>query len=84
MQNLLVDIFTPGNGKSYEYLLDGLLTAGQVMEKIAGDISEFENQGIALDPASLMFVNLSTGAEIPGGSVLWEAGVRSGHRLMLL
>jgi len=84
MTKLLIDVFLPGNGKTYEFQLDGSMPVGQATARIIGSILEAEKNTVSLDPdtAVLSCANL---AKILGADMtLWEAGVKSGHRLILV
>jgi hypothetical protein len=84
MIKLLVDVFTPGNGKTYEFLLDGAMTVDQAKEQIIASVLAAEQGGVMLDISSALLGDVSAGQLISGGTPLYTAGVRSGHRMVLM
>jgi hypothetical protein len=80
---ILVDIITPGNGKSYELMLDDKLSVGAAKEKIIEQIIAFENGYIDFDINAALFSH-ATRAQLPDYRNLRKAGVYSGHKLYLL
>jgi hypothetical protein len=84
MVKLLIDVYTPGNGKTYEFQLDGDMPAGRAAEQIIRSILETENGAVALDASNAILCDETTQAYVPAGLTLRAAGVRSGHRLILV
>ena len=81
---IYVDVVTPGNGKTYEFRLDGAMTVGRAREQMIKEITEAEGGNIALDPGNAVLGDLDTRAVLRGPDTLPAAGVKSGHRLILL
>ncbi len=81
---IFVDVKTPGNGKTYEFQLDSIITVGQAKDKMINEITEIENGNITLNPEKVILNNLNTRARLSDSDTLTLAGVKSGHRLMLL
>lgn len=84
MSKIFVDVATPGNGKVYEFQLDNTMTVEQARMKMIEEIREFESGNISLDPDKVMLCNLNTRAMLPEAETLRQAGVKSGHRLLLV
>lgn len=84
MAKIFVDVQTPGNGKTYEFQLDSVMTVGQARAKIIDEITEVESGNITLKPEKVMLCNLNTRVRLPDEDTLKAAGVKSGQRLMLL
>ena len=80
---ILVEVTTPGNGKSYELVLDDKLTVGAAKEKIIEQIVAFENGCIAFDEDVALFSSAAS-VKLPDFRNLRKAGVESGHMLLLL
>lgn len=81
---LIVEIETPGNGKVYEFRADETLTAGQLKALAAGEIAQFENGGVALDPGAVRLFHKRRRRVVEEGVPLAAAGIRSGDRLLML
>ena len=81
--NILIEVQTPGNGKTYELKLDDKLTVGLAKEKIIEQICLFENNCIEFEKGAALF-SPSLSARLPDNRNLRKAGLRSGQRLFLL
>jgi hypothetical protein len=81
---IFVEVNTPGNGKTYEFQLDSIMTVGQVKAKMIDEITEIESGNITLDHKNAMLSNLSTKARLSDSKTLTAAGIKSGHSLLLL
>ena len=86
MAKLLVDVFTPGNGKSYTFRMEESITVGAATEAILQSIREEENDAMALgqDSKTVILSDIHTRTRLAPGLTLYAAGVRSGHRLLLV
>jgi hypothetical protein len=84
MAKLLIDVIVPGNNKTYEFRLSGDVTAGQAAERMIGAILETENNAVALDPQTVVLCDADAGVRLDAGDTLRGAGVKSGHRLILV
>ena len=84
MVKLLVDIFTPGNGKTYEFQLDGSMSVSQATVQIVNNIREAENDAITFDENEAVLSDLNIPRRLNVGKTLLAEGVKSGHRLMLV
>ena len=80
---ILVEVTTPGNGKTYELMLDDRLTVGVAKQKIIEEILAFENDCIAFDDGVSLFAPASC-ARLPDNLNLRKAGLRGGQTLFLL
>lgn len=80
---ILIEVITPGNGKTYEIMLDDKLTVGTAREKIVDQIVAFENGGIAFDKDAALFAPVSR-ARLQDHRNLRKAGLKSGHCVYLL
>ncbi|MDR1605186.1 MAG: hypothetical protein LBS10_10460 [Gracilibacteraceae bacterium] len=81
---LLIDVFTPGNGKTYEFQLDGSLSGGQAAAQIIEAVLETENNAVALDPGTAILSDANTATRLNPEIRLAAAGVKSGHKLILV
>ena len=80
---IIVEITTPGNGKTYELVMDDKLTVGAAKEKIAEEIRSFENGCIDFDEGASLFSTV-TRSRLPDNRNLRKVGVKSGQKLFLL
>ena len=80
---ILIEITTPGNGKTYELLLDDKMTVSAAKEKIIEQIQSFEDGCIAFDEGVALFAPISR-TRLPDYRNLRKAGLKSGHKLYLL
>ena len=80
---ILIEVTTPGNGKTYELVLDDKLTVGAAKEKIAEEIRSFENGNIDFDGCYSLF-SPSSRSRLPDNRNLRKAGLRSGQQVFLL
>ena len=80
---ILVEVTTPGNGKTYEFMLDSRLTVGAAKLKIIEQIQSLENGCIAFDDRAALFAPASR-HRLPDHRNLRKAGVRGGQQLFLL
>ena len=84
MAKLLVDVRTPGNGKTYEFELDSRMSVVQAKARLIDEVVEFENGNITFDHENTILCNLSTCTRLCDTDTLFSSGVRSGHTLLLL
>ena len=80
---MIVEVTTPGNGKTYELVMDDKLTVGAAKEKIAEEIRSFENGCIDFDAQATLFAT-ATRTRLPDNRNLRKAGVKSGQTMILL
>ena len=81
---IYVEVKTPGNGKTYEFQLDSVMTVGQVKLKMIDEIIEIESGNITLDPTKAILSNMNTRMRLSDSDLLSDAGVKSGQSLLLL
>jgi hypothetical protein len=83
MTTVLIDVYSPGNGKTYEFQLDGSMTAGQAKAGIISAILEAENASAAFDAGTAMLYDVSSARRLPDSAALRECGVKSGGKLII-
>ena len=81
---IFLEIKTPGNGKTYEFRIDGGITAEQAKRRIIDEIIEAEDGNITLNPDSTALYDIDTQKAVPGRFTLAASDVKSGHVLLLL
>ncbi|UNC91106.1 ubiquitin-like domain-containing protein [Candidatus Contubernalis alkaliaceticus] len=84
MAKIFVDVITPGNGKTYEFQLDNIMTVGQVKSRMIDEITELESGNITLKLGKTMLCNLDTREQLDEAETLRNAGIKSGHSLLLI
>jgi len=84
MTKLFVDVFLPGNGKIYEFSLDGSMLVGQATDRIIDNIREAENNTVSVDPKTAILSDSNLSMRLNAGMTLQAAGVKSGHTLILV
>lgn len=80
---ILIEVITPGNGKTYEIMLDDKLTVGAAKEKIIEEIQAFENGCIAFAEGAALFDPDSRSC-LPDNRNLHKVGLRGGQTVFLL
>ena len=80
---ILTDVVTPGNGKTYEIILDDKLTVGAAKERIIEEITSFENGCIEFDEGAALF-SCTSQTLLPDNRNLRKAGLRSGQTIILV
>ena len=80
---MVIEVITPGNGKTYEMVLDDKTTVGTAKGKIIEEITTFENRNIAFDESVALFLP-SAQIRLSDYKNLRKAGVQSGHTVYLL
>lgn len=83
MAKIFVDVFTPGNGKTYEFQLDDSITVASAKLHMIEDILQLEERGMSFSEQTLL-CDLATNAILPDNAPLSTANVRSGHKLLLV
>ena len=84
MTKLFVDVFLPGSGKTYEFQLDGSMLVGQATIQIINNICETENNTVAIDASAAVLSDANISSRLNAGLTLQAAGVKSGHKLILV
>jgi hypothetical protein len=80
---IIIEVSTPGNGKTYELVIDDKLTVGAAKDKIIEQITTFENGNIVFDGNSMLFSPV-TRTYLADSNNLRKAGIRSGQLVYLL
>ena len=80
---ILLEVVTPGNGKTYELMLDDTLTVKTAKESIIEQIVAFENGNIDFDENVALFLP-ATQNRLLDHKNLRKAGVKSGQPILLL
>ena len=80
---ILAEVITPGNGKTYDFVLDDKLTVGAAKEKIIEQINAFENDGIMFGEQVSLY-SATSQTVLPDHRNLRKAGFTSGQKLILL
>jgi len=83
MAKIFVDVFTPGNGKTYEFQLDDSLTVAAAKVRMVEEILQIEERSMSFHEETLL-CDLTLETVLPDNAPLSAAKVKSGHRLLLV
>jgi len=83
MAKIHIEVVAPGNGKAYEFTLDDSTKAKELLEHVITQIEAFEAGNISFDEELALICAQDVGPLSPE-TTLWEAGVKSGHKLILV
>lgn len=84
MSRIYVDVYTPGNGNTYEFQLDDRLSVCDCTAQMIAEIRELENNSIPLEAGRTVLFHSASRLPLADGDTLRGANVRSGARLLLL
>jgi hypothetical protein len=82
MVQLLVDVFCPGNGKTYEFRIDGSMPVSRAKEEIIANILDSDG-AVELSAEGALLCDAGVKSRLAEDASLVDAGVRSGHRLII-
>ena len=80
---IYVDVLTPGNGKTYEFQTDDGILVSAAIIRMGEEIISLEEGNMIFDEKTMLF-NVQTGQVLPNSKPLSSAGVKSGHKLILV
>ena len=85
MANIFVDVFVPGNGKTYEFRIDDTITTSEAKKWMSSAILQLEERGITFH-THLFLCDLTAEPRriLPDNVPLSTAHVKSGNKLMLV
>jgi len=83
MAKIIIDIFTPGNGKTYEFQLNDSITVRNAKNLMVEEILQIEESSMSFHEQTLL-CDLTLGAVLPDNSPLSAANVKSGDKLLLV
>lgn len=81
---ILVDIYVPAVGNTYDFQLDEGEMAGTLMEEIGELIGQKEHSRIVGDVGDFMLCTRRDKKILPKGMTLAASGVRNGDSLLLV
>ena len=81
---IYVDVKTPGNGKTYEFMAESAMPVDRTKRRMIEEIIEIEDGNVTICPQKAALYDIDAQAALSGGGSLSDAGVRSGHSLLLL
>jgi hypothetical protein len=79
---LLIDVFCPGNGKTYEFRIDGSMPVSEAKEEIIANILDSDGS-VELSAEGALLCDAGIKSRLAENVSLLDAGVRSGHRLIV-
>lgn len=81
---ILLEVRTPGNGKSYEFQVDNTMSVTRAKLLMAAGITETENGSVTLKPDKITLYSMKTFKALTGDCSLTAAGVAGGQSLLLV
>ncbi len=81
---ILVDIYVPSVGNTYDFQVDETAKVQTLVEEIAEMVGQKEHCSIVGDLESLMLCTYQTKQILPKNITLSEANITTGQRLLLL
>ncbi|MCD7746713.1 MAG: EsaB/YukD family protein [Lachnospiraceae bacterium] len=81
---IMVDVYVPSLGQSYDFSLDETAKAGDVTEELADMIAQKEQCELKGPARNLILCSDTDRKPLPAGRTLGECGIRTGHRLLLV
>ena len=82
--DIILEIHTPGNGKTYEFTLDDEMNTAAAARAAAEEVVLFENGNIGLKADEAAFFQIRRGQALDAALTLRACGVLGGDRLLLL
>ena len=83
MAKIFVDVFTPGNGKTYEFKLDDSITVEDAKAQMVEEILQIEESSMSFNEQTQL-CDMTSGAVLPNNAPLSAANVKSGNKLLLV
>ena len=83
MANIFVDVFTPGNGKTYEFQLSDSITVLEAKARMVDEILQIEESSMSFNEHTKL-CDLTSGTVLPDNAPLSTADVKSGNKLLLV
>ena len=83
MAKIFVDVYTPGNGKSYEFQLNDNIIVSDAKSRMVDEILQIEESSMSFHEQTKL-CDLTTGTILPDNTPLSTAKVKSGDKLLLV
>jgi hypothetical protein len=83
MSKIFVDVFTPGNGKTYEFQLNDSTVVLEAKGRMIEEILQIEESSMSFNEQTQLY-NLVSGTVLFDNQPLSTANVKSGHTLLLV
>ena len=83
MAKIFVDVFTPGNGKIYEFQLSDNTTVSAAKARMVEEILHIEENSMSFNEPTLLS-DLPSCIILPGNAPLSALNVKSGNKLLLV
>jgi len=83
MAKIFVDVFTPGNGKTYEFQLSDNITVNDANSRMVEEILQIEENSMSFNEPTLL-CDLPSCRILPGNASLSAVIVKSGNKLLLV
>ena len=83
MAKIIVDVFTPGNGRTYEIQLNDSITVSEAKSRMVEEILQIEESSMSFNE-QIKLCDLTSGIILPDNAPLSTANVKSGNKLLLV
>jgi hypothetical protein len=83
MAKIIIDVFTPGNGKTYEIQLSDSITVENAKTLMAEEILQIEESSMSFHELTQL-CDLTSGTVLPNNAPLSAVNVKSGNKLLLV
>jgi len=82
MAKIFVDVFTPGNGKTYEFQMDDSMTVSSAKSHMIDEILQIEEHSMSFHEETRL-CDMALESVLPDNAPLSVMNVKSGHKLLL-
>jgi len=83
MAKIFVDVYTPGNGKTYEFQMNDSITVLEAKGRMVEEILQIEESSMSFHEQTQL-CDLNLGVALPDNVPLSTANVKSGDKLLLV
>lgn len=84
MSKIFLETKVPGIAKSYEFVVDSIMTVGAVKKEMVNQISTVENINIFPDINKVLFCSVDMNGLLSDNETLGSVGVKSGGKIILI
>jgi len=83
MAKIFIDVYTPGNGKIYEFQLNDNITVQEAKARMVEEILQIEESSMSFNDQTQL-CDFNTNVILPDNTPLFVANVKSGNKLLLV
>ena len=82
MAKIFLEVYTPGNGKTYEFQLEDSMTVSSAKARMVEEILQIEERSMSFHEETQL-CDLTLETVLPDNAPLSALKVKSGHKLLL-